>query len=309
MAALALPAILPLLPPLQRRIDAASRDFLQPADERGHDFRQPHGEQALVPPQSLSWRVFKNPVALFIGGVAAVILELAEPGVRSGVWEHSGFRSDPVKRLRRTGLAAMVTVYGARSVAERMIAGVVRMHDKVVGETPTGERYRANDVALLDWVQATAGFGFANAYGRYVRHLGPAELDQLYAEAAPAARLYGALGAPTSQAEWDALLEGMRSRLEPHPIVGEFLDIMRDAAAFPAPLRPVQRMLVRAAVDIVPPWVRERLGLDARHGLRGWERPLVRQLGRLSDRLMLPSSPAVQSCVRLDLPPDYLYRR
>ena len=47
--------------------------------------------------------VFKNPVTMFIGGVAAVILELAEPRVRTGVWEHSRFSRDPVGRLRRTG--------------------------------------------------------------------------------------------------------------------------------------------------------------------------------------------------------------
>jgi hypothetical protein len=92
------------------------------------------GEEALLPPDSVSWRIFKNPIALFIGGMAAVILELAEPSVRAGVWEHSSFRKDPVGRLQRTGLAAIVTVYGARSIAEPMIAEVVRMHAKVAGE-------------------------------------------------------------------------------------------------------------------------------------------------------------------------------
>jgi len=29
-----------------------------------------------VSPESVSWRVFKNPLSLFIGGVAAVIMEL-----------------------------------------------------------------------------------------------------------------------------------------------------------------------------------------------------------------------------------------
>lgn len=52
-------------------------------------------------------------MALLVGGIAAVILELAEPRVHTGVWEHSLFRSDPVRRLQRTGLAAMATVYGA----------------------------------------------------------------------------------------------------------------------------------------------------------------------------------------------------
>jgi uncharacterized protein (DUF2236 family) len=41
--------------------------------------------------------VFKNPLSLFIGGVTAVIMELAEPRVRTGVWEHTTFpcESDP----------------------------------------------------------------------------------------------------------------------------------------------------------------------------------------------------------------------
>jgi uncharacterized protein (DUF2236 family) len=150
------------------------------------DFRRPPGELALVAPDSVSWRVFKNPVSLFIGGVSAVILELAEPRVRTGVWEHSSFRADPLSRLKRTGLAAMVTVYGARSTAEAMIAGVRRMHDRVAGDTPAGTAYSASDVDLLDWVQATASFGFLEAYHAYARPLSAADRDRFYAEAAPA---------------------------------------------------------------------------------------------------------------------------
>jgi uncharacterized protein (DUF2236 family) len=304
-----LAARFPLLRPMQRRLDDAAREMLAIPGRPAIDFSQPPREPALVPPDSVSWRVFKNPVALFIGGVTAVILELAEPGVRTGVWEHSSFRTDPVPRLQRTGLAAMVTVYGPRSTAEAMIAGVVRMHEKVSGHTPAGAAYRANDVGLLSWVQATAGFGFVEAYHHYVHPLAPEELDRLYAEGAPAARLYGALEAPASQAELQALFDAMRDRLEPSPIVFEFLDILRRAPALPAAARPMQGMLLRAAVEIVPGWVRERLGLTARYGLRPWEAPLVRAAARFTDRLMLPSSPAVQSCLRLGLPADYLFRR
>jgi len=94
--------------------------------------------------------VFKNPLSLFIGGVAAVIMELAEPRVRTGVWEHTTFRVHPVRRLRRTGLAAMITVYAARSKAEATIARVRRMHDRIAGLTPTGKAYHANDPELLN---------------------------------------------------------------------------------------------------------------------------------------------------------------
>ncbi|MGA7454823.1 MAG: oxygenase MpaB family protein, partial [Rhodoplanes sp.] len=101
-------------------------------------------------PESVSWRVFKNPLSLFIGGVTAVIMELAEPRVRTGVWEHTTFRRAPIGRLRRTGLAAMVTIYGARSTAEAMIASVRRVHDRIAGTTPSGEPYCANDPQLLN---------------------------------------------------------------------------------------------------------------------------------------------------------------
>lgn len=300
---------LPLPAFLLRRIDIATHQLTQASEGPSIDFSQPHGEEALAAHDSVSWRVFRNPVALFVGGIAAVILELAEPAVRSGVWEHSSFRTNPVIRLQRTGLAAMITVYGARSIAETMIANVVRLHGKVTGKTPDGEIYHANDIDLLNWVQATASFGFVDAYSQYVSPLSGEEVDRFYAEASPAAHLYGALNAPTTDAERQALFEAMRPRLEASPIVLEFLDIMRHAPAFPAPMRPLQRMLIRAAVEMTPDWARELLGLTANYGLRAWERPLVRLVGRLSDRLMLPSSPAVQSCLRLELPADYLYRK
>src|ERR1700736_3829663 len=186
---------------LQRRLDAAAGALLNPPKCRPIDFSRPLGEAALYLPDSLSWRIFKNPVALLIGGIAAVILELAEPAVRTGVWEHSSFRTDPMGRLQRTGLAAMVTVYGARSIAVPMIAGVVRMHAKVAGETPAGVPYSAGGVPLLTWVQATASFGFAEAYSRYVDPLSEAYLDALYREGGPVSQLYGALDAPRSEAQ------------------------------------------------------------------------------------------------------------
>ena len=245
-------------------------------------------------------------MSLFVGGVAAVILELAEPRVRSGVWEHSSFRSDPVERLRRTGLAAMVTVYAARSTAEAMIAGVRQVHERVEGRTAAGQPYRANDPELLDWVQATASFGFLEAYCGFVRPLARPQRDLFYAEGVAAGRLYGAVRVPRSEAELQALFMSMQPKLEPSDVISEFLRLMRTAPILPGPLRPVQRLLVEAAIEIVPRWARERIGL--RGSLPAMKRQLVRQMGASADRLRLDGSPAAQSCVRLGLPPDYLWK-
>ena len=273
------------------------------------DFTRPAGEPALASPDSVSWRAFKNPVSLFIGGTAAVLLELAEPRVRSGVWDHTSFRTDPLPRMARTGLAAMVTVYGARSVAEQMIAGVGRMHGQVSGVTPAGQAYRASDPELLDWVQATASFGFLQAYHNFVRPLSQGDRDRFYAEAAPAARLYGAIGAPRSEAALTQQFQAMRPKLERSQIVFDFLDIMRRTPAVPGPLRPLQNLFIRAGVEILPPWARDTLGLGPRHGLRSWERGVVALAGRAADRVVLKSAPPAQACQRLGLPASYLYRR
>lgn len=294
--------------PLKARFaDVAKSLFEIPGGPRV-DFAVPAGEPALAAPDSVSWRVFKNPVALFVGGVTAVILELAEPRVRTGVWEHSSFRADPLTRLKRTGLAAMVTVYGARSVAEDMIAGVGRQHARVAGTTPGGTAYRADEVDLLDWVQATASFGFLEAYRSLVEPLSDADRDRFYAEAAPAARLYGALGAPTSQAEWEAQLAAMLPRLERSEIVLEFLALMRGVKAA-GPLSRLQHPLIRAAVGLVPAEVRGVLGLGRDWLPRPMELPVIRAAARIADRAPIPGAPPYEACVRMGLPGAWLYRR
>jgi uncharacterized protein (DUF2236 family) len=235
-------------------------------------------------------------------------MELAEPRVRAGVWEHTTFRSDPLRRLRRTGLAAMVTVYGARSLAEPMIARVRRMHDMVAGTTLSGEPYRANDPELLNWVYATAAYGFVQAYHTYVQPLSSLERDRYYAEGTAVAVLYGATSAPRSEADLELLFEGTASRLERSDIVSEFLAIMRSGPILPLFLRPVQDLLVRAAIDLTPRWLRAILALNG-HRLHVWEREVVRHIGALADRLVLESNPAVQACRRMRLPSDYLYNK
>jgi uncharacterized protein (DUF2236 family) len=292
---------------LQRQLDDAASAFFNPKQGHRIDFARPTGEAALVPADSVSWRIFKNPVALFVGGVAAVILELAEPSVRTGVWEHSSFRDDPIGRLQRTGLAAMVTIYGARSVAEPMIARVVRMHANVEGDSPAGVHYCANDPRLLSWVHATAAFSFAQAYSHYVEPLHTTHFNALFREGMAAARLYGAVDAPTSFADMQALFKTMRGTLEFSPIVFAFLDVMRKTPALPRPILWLQPILVRAAVEMIPGDIRASLGLTEHYGLGTRERWLVRLAGNLSNRIVLAESPAAQSCLRLGLPVTHLY--
>ena len=115
--------------------------------------------------------------------------------------------------------------------------------------------------------------------------------------------------APRSLQGFDALAERLSPRLERSPIVFEFLDIMTKLPALPAPARPLQGMLIKAAIEIVPDWLRARLGLGKEWRLRSSQRPLVLAAAALAERIPLSGSPAVQSCRRLGLPDDHLYRR
>ncbi|THV24688.1 oxygenase MpaB family protein [Peteryoungia ipomoeae] len=298
---------LPLPGIVSRRLD---QRFVELATPQGmnFDFASPAMEEALVPASSISWQVFKNPVTVFVGGITAVVLELAEPQVRDGVWQHSSFRTAALPRTQRTGLAAMVTVYGARSKAEAMISAVNRRHQTVTGTTREGQAYRADDPVLLDWVQATASFGFLQAYHRYARPLSDNARNRFLAEGKNAAALYGAHNAPASLEEMDRLFETMRPRLRRSDVVFEFLDMIADVPILSPTLRPFQKLLTRAATSLLPQWVHTHLGLDDNHQLSRAQFAIVQSLAFAAERILLPSSPPVQACRRLSLPDDYLYR-
>ncbi len=202
----------------------------------------------------------------------------------------------------------MITVYAARSVAEAMIARVNAVHCGIRGVTPCGAAFRADDPDLLTWVQATASFGFLEAYARYVQALDGADRDRYYAEGAAAAVLYGATGAPGEETALSETFNEWISRLEPSAVVGEFLSVIERADALPAPVRPLQGLLVKAAVEVVPSAIRERIGLGRGFGLAVGEAALVRFAARRADRMALPNAPPALACRRLGLPADFLYR-
>lgn len=271
------------------------------------NYRQPVGEPALVAPTSPQWRVFKNPTAIAIGGVAAVLLEFADARIRSGVWDHSTYKLDPIGRSKRTGIAAMAGVFGPASAARRIIGGVNRMHRKVVGETPNGEGYRALDPELLDWVSATATYGFLEAYHRFVSPVSHEDRLAYYRDGEPIARLYGVENPLSSDADFFAMLDRLLPRFEAHPINLEFLFIIQSGKAAPAVPKVLHRALARAAISLLPHAVRQRLELGAEFDLTVTDRLLLRAAGKLADKMYSRQSPAWQAAQRLGLPGEFAW--
>jgi uncharacterized protein (DUF2236 family) len=272
------------------------------------DYGQPVGEPALQHPSSMHWRVLKNPVALGVGGVAAVLMEFADARIRSGVWDHSTYKADPIGRSMRTGVAAMVGCYGPASAARRVIQGVNNMHAKVKGETPKGEAYRALDPELLEWVGATASFGFVTAYDRFVSPLSEADKSRFYRDGTVVGRLYGVQDCPQSTADFMRMMDKRAERFEAHPIVEEFLSIIQSGRVAPNTPRFLHRALARAAVSILPDLIRRKLQLGKVYNLTTADWLALRIAGALADRRVDPKSPACQASVRLGLPANFLYR-
>jgi uncharacterized protein (DUF2236 family) len=273
------------------------------------DFSCPVGEAALLHPGSVQWRVYKNPLALAVGGVAAVLLEFADPRIRSGVWDHSTYKSDPIGRARRTGVAAMVGVYGPQSAARRVIAGVNNMHSRVMGSTAGGEAYHALDADLLGWVSATAAYGFLTAYDRFVAPVSPADMERYYRDGHAVARLYGVEASPGSTADFLRMMARRADRFEAHPIVDEFLSTIQSGRALPSAPKFLHRALARAAVSLLPPMVRTRLALGGAYDLTTADRVTLRIVAAVAERKPDPRSAACQASVRMGLPIDFLYRR
>jgi len=272
------------------------------------DFAAPLGEPALLAPDSVQWRIYKNPIALGIGGIAAVLLEFAEPRIRSGVWDHSTYKADPIGRSRRTGLVAMLACYGPASSAKAVIGQVNRMHGKVKGETPGGTKYRALDPVLLDWVAATASYGFLMAYDRFVHRISNADKDRFMADGDAIGREFGARHTPPTVDAFMAMMDELEPCFEPHPIIFEFLDIIQSGRAAPGVPRFLHRAIARASVSLLPGHIRRKLELGPRYDLTRLDRTALRIAGRLADRHVDRTAPHCQASARLGLPHDFLFK-
>ena len=77
----------------------------------------------------------------------------------------------------------------------------------------------------------------------------------------------------------------------------------RSAPILSLPLRPVQPLLIRAAADLTPHWVRTIVGLTG-YGLNVWEAGVVRQIER--SRIALFLKP-IQPSRPVDVSANYLY--
>ena len=149
------------------------------------------GDPGLFGPGSVTWRIHADP-SMIVGGLRALLIQALNSPTMAGVAQHSDYKQDSWSRLLRTTDFIMATTYGDRKAAERAVARVRSIHERVRGIDPvTGRAYYANDPDLLLWVHSAEVDSFLEAYKRYGGRLGAEEADRYVAEMVAAAELIG----------------------------------------------------------------------------------------------------------------------
>jgi uncharacterized protein (DUF2236 family) len=254
-------------------------------------------------PESVIRSVGNSPVTPFLGGGAAVLLQVAHPLVAAGVAEHSDYRRDLWSRLLRTLRALYLITYGSKAEADAVGAAVREAHMRVRGQTtaqlgsfPAGTPYSAADPALMLWVHATLVDVSLSAYQCYERILSADEQEAYYREMAVVAQVFGTPAAviPGTLGEFRDYFESQIAGtvLEVTPPAREIAEVVLDAP-LPALMRfitPAHRMATGAHL---PPRLRDEYGLSqsrrnsvmlplAARSLKLTAWPLLRAATRLS---------------------------
>ena len=224
------------------------------------------GDPGLTGPGSVTWRLSRERVVP-LGGLSALLLQLAHPLVAAGVAEHSSFRGDPTKRLMLTLEMLLVTAFGDVRQVDEMTSRIAHIHRFVHGSLPqdTGEfrrgtPYSATSPELCLWVYATIVETSLNSYSTFVRSLSRDERAEFYRESAGWGQLYG-VGKdvrPASYEEFEDYHAFMLSRLRAGDQARSIARVILRARLRGLPIAPWSYLL---AGGLLPAPLRAQYGL------------------------------------------------
>jgi uncharacterized protein (DUF2236 family) len=215
-------------------------------------YDSPPGDPGLFGPDSVTWRVHAD-ASMFVGGIAALLLQSLHPRAARVVASSSRFREEPLHRLSRTASFIGVTTYGPTEVAHAVIGRVRRMHGRIPG---------ASEPELLTWVHVAEGASFLGAYRRYT--VVPVDADRYYDETAVVAELLGAVDVPRSADAVHDYFIDVRDELAPSDESREMVEFLKRPLGDDPVTRSVYSLFVQAAFAQLPEWARE---------LHGWSVP------------------------------------
>lgn len=213
-------------------------------------------------PPDAAVRVVHADASMFVGGLRSLLLQSLHPAAMAGVASHSDFRTDPWGRLAGTSTFLATTVFGTAEDAQAAVDAVRTMHARVRGVTPDGIAYAADDPDLLRWVHVAEIESFLVAHTRYGTHpLSPERADEYAAQTARVGRALGAVDVPETAAGLTAAIEGYRPVLRATPAAVDAAQFLLREPPVPRTLRVGYDALAAAAVESLPVWAIDELGL------------------------------------------------
>jgi uncharacterized protein (DUF2236 family) len=211
-------------------------------------------------------------VGLFFGQRALCIGALA-PLNYVGTSEHSNGKLTPFKRLVHTGIEFEAIFFGTRAQADRTLARVYRMHERVKGPLPedagifkAGTPYSALDPELMLWTMAVMMDSAQYFYELFVRRLSGSEREALWQDYVRFAELFGMPreAAPRTYDDFRSYYEAKLGSDE--MFLTEEARYIGYATAFEIPLprthQPGKRVHDLIMLGSLPPRVREMYGLS-----------------------------------------------
>jgi uncharacterized protein (DUF2236 family) len=204
-------------------------------------------------------------MSTIVAGIRVLLMQALHPGALAGVYEHSGFKEDPLGRLASTIRWIFTVTYGSTEAAEAATNRVRQLHERVRGTyidgNGTPRDYAANNPELLRWVHVTYADSFLAAHRIFGGPI-PGGPDAYVGEWASAGRLMGVKDPPVTEAEVRQELDAWFDSgvLRSDHRLSETVEFIRNPPLSPL-LRPGYRILFAAAVASLEPKYRKLLGL------------------------------------------------
>lgn len=205
-------------------------------------------------------------------GQRALLIGALEPLTYTGTMLSTTAGDWPFTRLARTAKIQETVFLGSRQEADKALAAVHRLHERVKGELPeaagkhpAGSAYSAFDPELMLWTLAVIADSGRAMYETMVRPLSPAEREALWQDYV----LFGELfGLPRSEvpgshrefaAWWEERMTSPDLQATPHAL--EFAPLVAFEQPVPAAARgniALQNLVIKGTL---PPRVREIFGI------------------------------------------------
>lgn len=224
---------------------------------------------------------------MLIGGLRALLLQSLHPVAMQAVSDHSGFRTDPWGRFRRTAQFIGATTYGSVGRATERIDQVRLIHTRVTGRMPDGTPYAADDPRLLTWVHIAEVDSFLAANRAYANDpLTDSEADRYVADLAPTAEALGVIDPPRTEARLRDRLGAFRPELGGSEPARAAARMLLWDPPITGVARAGYRVVAAGALAILPAWARSELGVPSSVIMdRTVLRPVARTLMITLDRV------------------------